>query len=81
MINEISVKIPSELLITKITTSFDKNFDQLSMNNSFETEKFEPKQIFENTINEIKDNHLKIITSAATNPSAITSFDENFDPL
>ena len=39
-INKISVKLPSQFLITKITTSFDKNFDKLSMNNSFEAEKF-----------------------------------------
>ena len=51
------------------------------MNNSFEAEKFEPDPKFENTINKIKDNHLKIIASAATDPSAITSFDNNFDPL
>ena len=29
------------------TTSFDKNFDHLSMNNSFEVEKFEPEPTFE----------------------------------
>ena len=51
------------------------------MNNSFEAEKFEPYPTFEKTINEIKDNHLKSISSAAKNSSAITSFDENSDPL
>ena len=51
------------------------------MNNSFEAEKFEPDTTFENTINEIKENLLKIIASTATNPSAIISFDENSDPL
>ena len=51
------------------------------MNNSFETEKFEPELTFEETINDIKDNHLKSISSAATNPSAIKFFEENFDPL
>ena len=45
------------------------------MNNSFEAEKFDPDPTFEDTINEIKDNHLKIIASAATNKPAITSFD------
>ena len=51
------------------------------MNNIFEAEKFKPGPTFENNINEIKDNHLKIIAYAAMNLSAITSFDENFDPL
>ena len=32
VINEISVNLPSQFLITKITTSFDKNFDQIIMN-------------------------------------------------
>ena len=47
VINEMSVNIPSQFLITKITTSFDKNFHQLSMNNSFEAEKFEPEPTFD----------------------------------
>ena len=81
VINEMSVNIPSQFLITKITTSFDKNFHQLSMNNSFEAEKFEPEPTFENTINEIKYDHLESIASAATNPSDITSFGDNYDPL
>ena len=81
MINEISVKLPSKLLITKITTSFYNNFDQLSMNNSFKASKVEPEPTFENTINEIKDNHMKSITSAAMNISAITNFDNKIDPL
>ena len=62
-------------------TSFDKKIDPLIMNNSFEAEKIEPEPTFEKTINEIKDNHLKSIASAATNSSAISSFDDNFDPL
>ena len=41
MINEISGKLPSQFLFTKITTSFDKTFDRLSMNNRFEAAKFE----------------------------------------
>ena len=81
MINEISVKLPSQFLITKITTPFEFFSDQLSMNNSFEAAKFEPGPTFENTINDIKDNLLIIIASASTNPSAIKLFDENFDPL
>ena len=59
-------------------TSFDKNFDPLCINNSFESEIFKPEPTFEKIINEIKDNHLKSIASAATNPSSITSFDGNF---
>ena len=54
-------------------TSFDDNFKQLSMNNIIEAEKFEPEPTFENTINEIKFNHLKVITSIDMNVSAITS--------
>ena len=81
VINEISVKLPSQLLITKSTTSFDNNLYPLSMNNIFEAENFEPEPAFENTINEIKDDHMKSIVSATTNLSAIISFDNNFDPL
>ena len=81
MINEISVNLPSQFLITKSTTYFNNNFHHLSMNNSFEAEKFESDPTFEKNIIDIKDNHLKSIASAATNPSAITSFDENLDPL
>ena len=51
------------------------------MNNSFESAKFKPDPKSEKTINDIKDCHLKSIASAATNPSAITSFDKSFDPL
>ena len=51
------------------------------MNNSFEAEKFEIEPTFENTINDIKDNHLKSINSTAMNTSAITSFDNKTDPL
>ena len=61
--------------MTKIDTSFDKNFD------SFEAETFEPEPTFENIINEIKDNHLKIIASDAINISDITYFDQKFDPI
>ena len=51
------------------------------MNNSFEAEKLEPDPTFETTINKIKENHLKIIAYAETNPSVITSFGKNLDPL
>ena len=43
------------------------------MNNRIEAEKFEPETTFEKTINDIKDNHLKSITSIAMNLLAITS--------
>ena len=62
-------------------TPLDDNFDPLSMNNSFEVSKFEPEPTFEKTIDDIKDNHLKSIASAATISLAITLFDNNFDPL
>ena len=48
---------------------------------SFESAKYELEPTFGKTINDIKDNHLEIIASVATNISAITSVDENFDPL
>ena len=64
-----------------MTTFFENNFDQLSINNRFESAEFEPEPTFENTINDIKYNHLKSITSDAMNISAITSFDEKIDPL
>ena len=66
-------------------TSFDKNFDPISMNNSFEAEKFEPEPTFEKTLNEIKADHLKSITSIYMNVSAITpkkpsSYPEHLKP-
>ena len=81
VINEISVNIQSQLLISKITTSFDDNFDPPSMNIRIEVEKYEPETRFENTINEIKDNHLKIIASTTMNISAIILFEDNFKQL
>ena len=54
-------------------TSFNKNFDQVFMNNSFGAENFEPKTTFEKTLNEIKYNRLKGITSIDMNVSYITS--------
>ena len=62
-------------------TSFNKNFDQVFMNNSFGAENFEPKPIFEKTLNEIKYNRLKGITSIDMNISAIISFNRKIDPL
>ena len=78
MINEISVNLPSQFLISKITTSFDENSDPLSVNSIIEVAKFEPGSTFENTINEIKENHLKSIASTTMDISAITLFDENY---
>ena len=79
MINEISANLPQKILVTKITTSFDKHFGQLIMNNRFEAAKFEPEPTFEKTINDIKNNHLKFIASATMNISSITSFDKKIE--
>ena len=43
------------------------------MNSRNEVANFEPEPKFENTINEIKANHLKIIASIDMNVSAINS--------
>ena len=51
---------------------FDDNIEPLSMNNIFEAETFELEPTFENNINEIKANHLKIIISIDMNVSAIS---------
>ena len=53
-------------------TCFDKIFDSMCGNNSFEAENFEPTPTFEKNINEIKANHLKIITYIDINSSDIT---------
>ena len=53
-------------------TFFDENFDPLCMNNRFEAENFEPEPTFEKITNQIKDNHLKSITSIVVNVSALT---------
>ena len=52
--------------------SFGNSFDPLSMNIIIEVEKFEHGLNFENTIDEIKDENLKITTSIDINVSAIT---------
>ena len=51
------------------------------MNSSIEVAKFEPEPTFENTTNDIKDNHLKSISSADMDISDITSFDNNLEPI
>ena len=76
--NEISIKLLSNFLvqeknISKIPASFDNSFELLSMNSRIEAAKFESEPKFENTINEIEDNHLKGITYIDMNLSAITS--------
>ena len=43
------------------------------MNKRIEVSEFEPEPTFEKTINDIKANHLKSITSINMNVSAITS--------
>ena len=53
-------------------TNFGDNFDPLSMNRRIEVKYFEPEPTFENTINEIRSNHLRSITSIDMNVSAIT---------
>ena len=62
-------------------TFFDDNYKHVSMNSIIEVLKFEPGPTFENTINKIKDNHLKNIASTAMNLSAITFSDDNFKQL
>ena len=73
--------IPSAAINISAIISFDKNIDLISMNNSFEAEKSGPEPTFENTINDIKDYHLKTIASAAMNPSAINLIDGNIEHL
>ena len=46
VINEISVNLPSQFLISKITTSFDEKFDPLSMNSRIELTKLKPEPKF-----------------------------------
>ena len=51
------------------------------MNSSIEVAKFELEPTFEKTINDIKANHSKIITSTVMNLSATTLFDKNPEQL
>ena len=59
--------------IHQLSQTLTKNYDPLCINNSFEAATFEPEPTFEKTINDIKANHLKIITSIDINVSSITS--------
>ena len=54
-------------------TLFGDILEQLSMNSIIEVAKLKPEPTFEKTNNEIKDNHLKNITSIDMNVSSITS--------
>ena len=81
MINEISFKLPSQFLIYKITTSFEEDFDPLSMNSRIEVAKFKPGLTFEKNINEMKNNHMKSIASVTMNPPTLTLFDKNFEQI
>ena len=81
MINKVSVKLPSQFLISKSNKSFDNDFYLISMNSRIEVEKFEAGTTFENTISYIEDNYLNNIASAAMNLSVISPFDKTFKQL
>ena len=51
------------------------------MINRVEAETLEPVSTFERTINDIKDNHLKTISSAAMNTSDTNLSGNNHEPL
>ena len=59
--------------ISTLSVSFEKQFERTSMNSRIEEAKFEPETTFEKTINEIKADYLKSITSLDMNLSAIIS--------
>ena len=78
MLNETSFNISSQCIVQenysyKIPTSFDKHFEQISVHSRIEATKFEPETTFENNIDEIKADNVKIITSLYINLSAIAS--------
>ena len=70
-INHLKI-IASAATNSSAITYFGKISDPLCINYSFEAEKFESELTFENTINEIKADNLKSITSIEINVSAIT---------
>ena len=71
-IKHIHLKIINSTAVnSSAITSFDENFYSICINNSFKAEHFEPEPTLEKTINEIKANHLKSITSIYMNVSAI----------
>ena len=51
------------------------------MNSRIEVRKLEPGPSYEKTINEINNNLLKSMSSATTNLSAITLFENRLEPL
>ena len=65
--------ISSAAMNLSAITLFDKNLEQLSTNSRIEVAKFKTEPTFEKTNNEVKDNHLKNITSIDMNISSITS--------
>ena len=64
--------IASSAMNLSAITLFDENIEKLVMNSRIEVEKIEPEPTFEKTVNDIKDDNLKIITSIEINVSAIT---------
>ena len=78
VLNETSVNISSKFILmekylSKTPASFDKKFENISMNSIIEAKKFKLETTFENNVDDIKANHLKIITSLEIKLSAITS--------
>ena len=78
VLNETSVNISSKFIVmekylSKTPVSFDKKFENISMNSIIEAKKFKLETTFENNVDDIKANHLKIITSLEIKLSAITS--------
>ena len=75
-LNETSVNISTQFIVQEnnnISASLDNNFEHISVNSRIEATKFEPETTFEITINNVKYNRLKIITSIDMNLSDITS--------
>ena len=78
MLNGTSVNISSQLILqekhlSKITASFDNNFEQIIVNRRIKATKIEPKTTLEKNLDEIKADHVKIITSLDKNISDINS--------
>ena len=78
MLNETLVNISSQFIVqenylSKFPASFDNNSEQISVNSRIEATKFEPEKSFEDNIDVIKADHVKIITSLDMNLLVITS--------
>ena len=72
MINDTPNKFLPQFIVQakylfKITTSFDKKFEQISLNIRVEDTKSKPETTFEKNIDEIKADHKKMITSLDMN--------------